>query len=76
MTTKKLHLNSKVNIDWLAFFGKKKRVAGILYLCYRTRIAMEFNFEFGFKESNLKRRSFHGGALIEAYTVSSSPANF
>ena len=25
---------------------------------------MEFHFEFGFKESNLVRISFHGGAVI------------
>ena len=30
--------------------GMPKRLAGILYLCYRTRITMEFNFEFGFKK--------------------------
>ena len=31
---------------------------------------MEFDFEFGFKKSNLMRRSFHGDALIEASMVS------
>ena len=25
---------------------------------------MKLNFEFGFKESNLMRRSFHGGAAV------------
>ena len=37
---------------------------------------MEINFEFGFNKSNLIRRSFHGSALIEAYAVSSSRANY
>ena len=44
---------------------KGKRVAGILYLCYRTRITIEFNFEFGFEKSNLMKTSFHGDAVIE-----------
>ena len=34
---------------------QQKCVARIPYL-YRTRIAVEFNFEFGFKKSNLMRR--------------------
>ena len=55
---------------------KRKRVAGIHHLCYRTRIAIEFNFEFGFGKSNLMRRSFQGDALIEAYMVSSHAAIF
>ena len=42
----------------------RKRVAGILYLCYRIRIALKFNFEFGFEKSNLMRSSFHGDAMI------------
>ena len=54
----------------------RKRLAGILYLCYRTRITMEFNFEFGFTKSNLIRRSFHGGALIEGHMVSPHRAIF
>ena len=41
------------------YFFVLKRLARILYLCFCTRIAMEFHFEFGFKESNLVRRSFH-----------------
>ena len=43
-----------------------KRLIGILYLFCRTGIEMKINFEFGFKENNLMRRLFHGGALIEA----------
>ena len=53
-----------------------KRFAGILYLCFCNRIAMEFHFEFGFEESNLMRRSFHCGASIEASMVSSSQLIF
>ena len=53
-----------------------KRVDGILYLCYRIRIVIEFTFEFELDESNLMRRSFHGDALIEAYVVSSHVAIF
>ena len=36
-----------------------KRVDGIIYLWYRTRIAIEINFEFGLEKGNLMRRSFH-----------------
>ena len=43
-----------------------KRVDGIVYLWYRTRIAIEFNFEFGLEKSNLMRRSFHGDDVINA----------
>ena len=54
---------------WSVIFERKrdlfsKRLARILYLCFCTRIAMKITFEFGFKESNLMRRSFHGGAMI------------
>ena len=38
--------------------------------CFCTRIAMNFHFDFGFSESNPLRRSFNGGALIKAQTVS------
>ena len=53
---------------WSVLFERKrdlfsKRLARILYLCFCTRIAMKITFEFGFKESNLMRRSFHGGAM-------------
>ena len=36
----------------------KKRVAGILYLCYRTRIVTQFNFEFGFKKKQPHQKIF------------------
>ena len=54
---------------WSVIFERKrdlfsKRLARILYLCFCARIAMKTTFEFGFKESNLMRRSFHGGAMI------------
>ena len=55
---------------------KNKRVAEILYLCYRTRIEIEFNFEFGFKKTNPVRSYFNGDALIEVYMISSHVAIF
>ena len=39
-----------LGVEKLIFFFK--RVAGILYFCYRTRVAKEFDFEFGFKKTN------------------------
>ena len=53
-----------------------KRFAGILYACFCTRIAMEFPSEFGFKQSTLIGRWFHGGGSIEAYIVSFDLAIF
>ena len=37
------------------------------FLLHRNR--NKINFEFGFKESNLMRKSFHGGAWIGAFKV-------
>ena len=63
-------------------FLKSKGVAGILYLCYRTRIEIEFNFEFGFEKSNLigkvsKLRHHRpppgGGADVIFWSLSTNP---